>query len=259
MKPLCLSFIAIFSVYCSNAQKFIGIRGGLSIPNLYAVTNNEISRDYKSVLSSNAGFLYEAPIMGSDKWAIMLELDYLGVGGVRKGMQPVVSKEPAIQTLYEQLTAAGVYKGGYLYADYKNESVFGYLSIPVLVKRYFGEGIRLYLEGGMSANILLTAQNTTSGSSRIFYNNNPLQAVTPGGLVPLPAQSFDQTRSIKNDIHTMNFNVIVGAGLMFPVNKNYFFVDGRFDYGILALQKDKVNGVSNAAAGIISVGYAVSL
>lgn len=259
---VCLAFFTIPLIY-SNAQKFIGVRGGLSIPNLYATTNDEISRDYKSVLQKNVGFLYEAPLLeGNDKWAIMVELDYLGVGGIRKGMQPIVTDDPNIQNVYGQLTMTKIYQGGYLYANYENTSVFNYLGIPILLKRYFGEGIRFYFEAGLSTTILLTAtnttKNTTGNSSQLYYNNTPLFVPANGVLHPM-AFNFEQSKDILNDIQPVNFSAIVGAGLTFPVNKNYFFVDGRFDYGLLALQKDKRNGVSHSAAGTISVGYAIAL
>lgn len=261
---VCLAFFTTPLIY-SNAQKFIGVRGGLSIPNLYATTDDEISRDYESVLQKNAGFLYEGPLVKeNNKWAIMVELDYLGVGGIRKGMQPVVTDGPEIQALYGQLTMAKVYRGGYLYADYENTSVFNYLSIPILLKRYFGNegGIRFYLETGLSTNILLTAtnttRNTTGNTSQLYYNNIPLSTVANGVPYSL-AFNFEQSKDIKSDIQPMSFSAIAGAGLIFPVNKNHFFVDGRFDYGLLVLQRDRRNGLSHPAAGIISVGYAIAL
>lgn len=248
-----LSFFLVLiatSLTYVQAQKYIGVRGGLSIPNLYAATDDEISKDYKSLLAGNTGFLYEAPfIEGNDHWYMMVELDFSRISAVRKGSQPIIG-ESALP-LYNGLAAAGVYRGGYLYGDFENKAIFDFISIPVMMKHYWGTDVRFYLAGGLSTNILMTAENFTKGQGPVTYMAYPMPQL---GNIP-----FDGKRDIKKDVHPVNFSAILAAGITFPTGKNYFFVDGRFDFGLLPMQTDKVNGRSHPGAGIVSLGYAIAL
>ncbi len=242
----------ICGVNSSYAQEtFVGVKGGISIPQLSGGGDNELSKDYKSRTSLNVGMFLELGI--TKRFSFQSELNFAGNGGKRNGVQPITSTIPGLPQLPI---------GAYYYADFKNEAVLNYLEVPALVKYRFNPKSKAGFYGniGVFYGRLLSAKTKTSGSSTIYLDKNRTPLLIPPANQPLPPISFDATTNIKNDLNKNNFGVTGGGGVEFRKGKNRFFVDARVSYGLLSIQRDTVrNGSSQTGNLIISVGYAFKL
>jgi Outer membrane protein beta-barrel domain len=243
--------IAALSVlFLSNnnyAQIFLGVQGGLSIPNISGGTN-EISQGYTSRSAPNIGIFMEYQL--SNNFSIQPEINYDGQGGQRNGLQPITNSELPPNP-----------NGPYYYADFKNVSILNYLEIPVLLKYAFGgESIRFQVNLGPYVGFLLNAKEESSGTSLIYIDKNrtPL-------MVPLPPdyqqygevqQSFDATTNVYESLNKINFGAAGGIGLIYPLSATdciNFCV--RFTYGFTNIQKYSEDGKNHTGNVVISVGY----
>jgi Outer membrane protein beta-barrel domain len=248
IKDFLLLVIALFFYTCSVAQNFaIGVRGGISIPNLSAGGSNEnpLNTGYKSRLGPDFGFFGEFKVSGVFSLQPMIE--YSSQGGKKDGLQafPTPAEFGALFPPNEVPT--------YLYANYKSEAKLNYLMIPVLAK--FGwnlkpkSPLRIYVDAGPFVGFVLSAKQVTSGSSMIYAD--------AGGQQALPAgeQSFDTTQNIKSQLNTVNFGVEGNVGLGYRLCSGNIFIEGGFNYGFLNIQKGTANGKNNAGAATVTAGY----
>lgn len=247
---LSLTAIFFFTTRMSDAQIRIGIQGGLSIPNLRG-GNNVVSEGYASRLAPNFGLTADFPVAGN--FSIDPQVNFDGQGGQRTGMQPITSTGlPSQQS------------GGYYYASFKNTSVLNYMEIPVLAKYTFDLGvISLNVSAGPYVGFLLNATQKTSGTSSIYIDSNGDPLVIPngsGGYTPLPPQSFDASTNVTSSVHTVNFGIDGGVGIMLPVSAlSDFLVNVHGLYGLTDIQKYAVDGTSHTGNLIISIGYSYKL
>lgn len=244
--PLLFS-ILLLSCFTVKSQQFaVGVRGGISIPNLKAGSNNQnpLNTGYGSRLGPDAGIFAEVKF--SDLFSLQPMLEYSSQGGKKNGLQAITTPSEI----------AGMYPPGqappYLYANYKSEAKLNYLIAPLLAK--FGWNLnsspwRIYVDAGPFVGLLLSAKQVTSGNSP-FYADPAGQQALPGG-----SQSFNNTQNIKAQLHRANWGVEGNVGLSYDRGPNTFFIEGGGNYGFRNIQLDAVNGKNNTGAATAVIGY----
>jgi Outer membrane protein beta-barrel domain len=229
----------------TDAQNFtLGVRGGISIPNLTAGGSNKtpLNTGYSSRLGPEAAVFAEFKF--SDLFSLVPMIEYSSQGGKKNGLQaftPPAELAPFLPP------------GSYPYADYKSEAKLNYLMIPVLAK--FGWSLgksspwRIWVDAGPFVGFLVSAKQVTSGNSEVFAD--------PGGQQPLPIGklSFDSTQSIKDQLHTTNAGIEGNVGLGYRIGPNCIFIEGGGNYGFLNIQKGTMIGKNNTGAATVTLGY----
>jgi hypothetical protein len=226
----------------NNCPTYIGVKAGLSIPNLMASSNDPLSKGYKSRLGLDAGAFIELPI--NNHFSFQTGLNYSEQGGKRNGYQAIAP----VDTTYFPA-------GSYAYSDVKNTAKFNYLLLPVQVKYKYelSKKINVYATAGFFGGFILSAKNIVKG-------NQPIDVVLPNGTkIPSGENMSDLTQDIKSDIHKFNFGFIGNIGFEYVFSKGKFFIEGGGNYGFIPLQKDAANGKNTIGAGTVSVGYAMKL
>jgi hypothetical protein len=249
-KLIYCSLISVFSIICltAKAQDFaLGVKGGISIPNLSAGGSSvtPLNTGYSSRLGPDFSLYGEFKI--SNLFSIQPAIEYSSQGGKKDGLQAFAT--PA--------QVAAEFPAGeapqYLYANYNSTAKLNYMMIPVLAK--FGWDIkssplRFYAAAGPFLGILLSAHQVTSGQSEFYTDPAGTQAL-PGG-----AQSFDNNQDIKNQLHSINFGVEGNVGLVYKLSKTCgIFVEGGFNYGFLNIQSVAADGKNNTGAATAEIGY----
>lgn len=234
-----LLIVTILISTLSDAQNFtLGVRSGLSIPNLTAggSEKNPLNTGYKSRLGPDEAITGEYHI--SSLFSIEAMLEYSSQGGKKTGIQAFPNPQGS-QPLY-------------LYANFKSEAKMNYLLVPVLAK--FGwnlsshSPVRIYFDAGPFAGFLLSAHQVTSGSSAIFLD--------PKGTQPVgPISPFNADNDIKDQLNTFNFGVSGNVGFAYNFSKSNIFIEGGGNYGFLNIQKGTANGKNHTGAGTVALGY----
>jgi len=224
----------------------LGLRGGISIPNLTAGGNNAnpLNTGYSSRLGADAGIYAEYKF--SNLFSLQPMVEYSTQGGKKDGMQALTTPGQIVE-MYPSGSAPA-----YLYARYNSEAKMNYLVVPVLAK--FGWNIpkspfRIYVDAGPFIAILLDAHQVTSGESPLYLDASGQQALPTG------SQSFNNTQDIKNQLHAANFGAEGNLGLSFRFGKSSIFIEGGGNYGFLNIQKSSANGQNNTGAGTADAGY----
>ena len=248
-----LATLCCFPLFAQDEKdNYIGIKGGVSIPQLSDNNENELAKDFKSRVAPNFGVFFELGV--TEKFSIQPEINYAGQGGKRVGIQPVTQPIPGLPPLPD---------GNFYYGDFKNTAELNFLEIPVLAKYKFGkkDKPRFYVNGGAYYGRLLSAKTKTSGSSTLYLDaDGQIPVLLPPAGTPLPPIPFDAETDIKNDLNENVFGLTGGGGVEFPVGKNYLLVDARISRGLNTIQKDPIrNGDSKTGNLIISFGYAFNL
>ncbi len=88
-----LSLLAL-STLLQTAHSFaqtpwLGVHGGLSIPDLSGGNGNQLSTGYTSRLAANFGLQSEWHVY--HRFSLQVELNYAGQGGQRNGIQPITN------------------------------------------------------------------------------------------------------------------------------------------------------------------------
>jgi Outer membrane protein beta-barrel domain len=244
----------IFVLTFSNAHAqgvSIGIRGGVSIPNLSASgsENNPLNTGYKSRVGPDIALFAEFHL--SSLFSIEPMLEYSSQGGKKDGYQAFPTPA-AISQFFAPGTAPT-----YLYATFNSEAKLDYLMLPVLAKFGWDFGkqrcFRFYVDAGPFGAILLSAKQVTSGSSMIYADKEMMQPL------PIGTHDFDSTTNIKSDTHDGNFGISANIGLAYHIHRCSFFIEGGGNYGFINIQKGTANGKNNTGAGTICIGYSYFL
>lgn len=236
----------------SQAQVYIGARGGLSIPNLSAggSQQNPLNTGYSSRTGPDFGIFADFRI--SKLFSIEPMLEYSSQGGKKDGYQALT-----VPAGLAQLFPPGQVPP-YLYATYNSEAKLNYLLVPILGK--FGWNFhphspwRFYVDAGPFAGFLLSAKQVTSGSSAVYLDPQKQEPIQQAGTV-----SFDNTQDIKSQLHTFNMGVSGNVGINYHFDRNNIFLEAGGNYGFLNIQKGTANGKNNTGAATISLGYAYKL
>jgi hypothetical protein len=211
---------AVFFGIPSLAQSVtLGVRGGISIPNLTAggSEKNPLNSGYSSRFGPDFGVFADFPL--SSRFSIEPMIEYSSQGGKKNGFQAL-----SVPANMLPLFPPGQVPL-YLYADYKSEAKLNYLMVPILAKvgwqlgrnQY---GFQLYIDAGPFAGFLLSASQVTSGSSIIYADAQKQQPLTTD------AQSFDSTTNIKDQLNSFNFGVSGNVGLSYHFSRSSIFIEG---------------------------------
>ena len=238
-----VSCFIISSAYAQHDTYYLGLKGGISIPNLSAGSGNQnpLSDGFSSRLGADFGVLAEFPI--TKTFSIQPEIDYSGQGGKHDGLQAVPNQDPNIPVPY-------------LYANYKNVARVNYLQIPILAKFNFrlSDKWKFYVDAGPYAGFLLGAKEITSGSSYLYLTDSSgAQPVSP------QPESFDSTQSIKSQINTFNFGIVGLIGFSYKVGGGRLFIEGGGSYGFINIQKYASDGTNYSGAAVAHIGYEYAL
>jgi len=242
--------ILLCSWWHAAAQSSLGIRGGLSIPNLTSGSGNRtpLNTGYKSRLGPDISLFTEFSV--SNHFSLEPALEYASQGGKKNGLQAF--------TTPDQLAA--MFPPGqappFLYANYKSEAKLNYLMLPILAKfswKLRESAFRIYVDAGPFAALLVSAHQVTSGQSPFYAD--------PAGQQPLPggAQSFDNTENIKKDLHHFNVGIEGNIGLGYRFERAELFIQGGGNYGFLNIQKNAIDGKNNTGAAVVTIGYSYAL
>ena len=235
----------------ANAQDVaIGVRGGVSIPNLTGGSslNNPLNTGYSSRLGPDAGVF--ADFQFSSLFSLQPMVEYSSQGGKKDGFQAFPTPAEAAGYYEEQHQTPPAY----LYANYDSQAKLNYLMIPVLAKFGFtfpGSPWRIYIDAGPFVSFLLNAHQVTTGSSEFYAD--------PAGKEPLTAfgtQSFDNTQNIKDQLHSTDVGVEGNLGIAYKIKRSSIFIEGGGNYGFLNIQKGTANGKNETGAGTADIGYA---
>ena len=244
-------FGLLFFCFNANAQDVaIGVRGGISIPNLSAggSEENPLNSGYSSRQGPDLGLFAEFKV--STLLSIEPMVQYSSQGGKKDGFQAL----PTPSALAAELQAYNQPVPTYMYATYNSQAKLNYLMIPVLAK--FGWDLgkkspwRLYVDAGPFAGFLLNAHQVITGSSILYADQGKTHPETPG---PVP---LDTVANIKSQLHTFNFGIEGNVGIAYKVGPGSIFVEGGGNYGFLNIQKGTANGKNNTGAGTADLGYA---
>ncbi|MEO7211059.1 MAG: porin family protein [Chitinophagaceae bacterium] len=217
----------------------LGVKAGLSIPNLKSKGDNPLDKGWESRSGLYGGLV--ADVHFSENFAITTELNYSSQGGKRTGAQAIPNPNPPPQ---------------YLYADFKNIAIINYAEVPVMATYKFSSASKTHLivQGGVYGGFLLRAKNVSSGESLIYLDE---QLTIP---VPLsPTQNFDHTTDIKEDIKSFNYGIQGAAGFTFDLASGSIRILAGGNYGLTSIQKDTANGNDHTGAVTVTVGYLFNL
>ncbi len=250
-KPISYLIILTLTVlaFTVNAQDVsLGVRGGLSIPNLSSGnSDNPLNSGYSSRVGGDAGIFLDFKI--SNLFSLQPMLEYSQQGGKKNGFQAFPTP-PQVVAQYP----AG-YAPTYLWATFNNMSKINYLMLPILAKfgwNFKSAPVRFYVDAGPFLALLASAHQITSGSSVVYADEKQTQPA--GG-----PQSFDNTTDIKSDLHSANVGVEGNIGFAYKMKKSAIFIEGGFNYGFINIQKGTANGKNNTGAGTVAIGYSFQL
>jgi len=226
----------------------LGIKGGLSIPNLTTgSTANPVNSGFGSRLG--ADFAVHAEFHLSRHFSLQPQLQYSQQGGRKNGSQ-AFAVPPGMAAMFPPGEVPP-----YLYADYKSVAKINYLMLSALAKYRIplGGSFTGYVAAGPFVSLVLSAKNITSGSSIIYLD---AQQTTP--LVSTP-QSFDNTENIKSDLRPVNAGINGHVGISYRLGMGAVFIEGGGNYGLITIQQNDANGKNNTGAATVSLGYQFTL
>ncbi len=242
--------VAVVGTPTMLAQKrtAIGIKGGLSIPNLTTgSTANPVNSGYSSRLGADAAI--HAEIHLSKHFSFQPQLQYSQQGGRKDGNQ-AFAVPPDMAAMFPPGEVPP-----YLYAGYKSVAKINYLMLSTLAKYRIplGKSLTGYVAAGPFISVVLSAKNITSGSSIIY-----LDAQQTAPLVSSP-QSFDNTENIKPDLRPVNAGVNGHLGISYQLRVGAVFIEGGGNYGLITIQRNEANGKNKTGAATVSLGYQFTL
>lgn len=241
--------LSFFSVKTGQAQSWqFGIKGGLSLPNLTAAGGvSDVSQGYATI--SGPDFALFADYKFSEKFSLETDLEWSTQGGQKSGLQTI----PAIPDL-AQFFPPGTQ---FLYADFTSTVRLQYLMLPVMLKYTMDLGSsgrwRLYVDGGVFGALLMTANASASGTSKVYLDQ---EQTKPLGSALV---DFDSTGNIKNQLHQGNFGIEGNLGLQYQFNSMAVFAEAGGNYGFVDLQKNSQSGINRTGALLFRIGWLFAL
>ncbi len=237
-----LGLVIVNFSFAQNKNSFpdyIGIKAGLSIPNLLSSSNDPLSKGFKSRLGLDAGAFIELPF--NKHFSFQTGLSYSEQGGKRNGYQAIrPNTTPA---------------GSYDYSDVKNTNKFNYLLLPIQLKYKVAvcSKTNFYAAAGFFGGYLLSAKNVLEGDQSIDI------VLSNGVSMPTGQFMSNNTQNIYSNIHKFNVGFIAAVGFEYITSMGKWFVEGGGNYGFIPIQIDATNGKNNIGAGTVSLGYAMKL
>jgi Outer membrane protein beta-barrel domain len=227
----------------------LGIKGGLSLPNLSSSGGSEVSKGYKTISGPDFGLVMDYTF--AKKVSIEIGLEWSTQGGQKSGLQTI----PASPELAQYFPPGSNVQ--FLYANFTSTVRLQYLMLPVLLKYTMDlddeDHWKLYWDGGLFGGLLMTAKASASGSSKVYYDKEETQPVA--SIVV----KFDSSGNIKNQLHKGNFGIEGNVGILYHMNSISYFIEGGGNYGFLDLQKNNQNGINHTGALIFRIGLFIGL
>lgn len=254
MKKVVSACFVIFFLVCAKQNiyaqgtLFAGIKGGISIPNLKASGNNPVSSGWSSRLGGYFGIIAQYEV--NERFSVQAEINYSAQGGKKDGIQAIPSAP------YAPYFPPGFPVPEYLYSRFKSEARLNYLEIPVMAKLGFplGESFSFFINAGPYFGFIMSAENVTTGTENIYLDNQLTQPLLPSSI------SFNNTQDIKSDLKSFNMGIQAGAGIYFILpSEDRIMLTGGGNYGLIPIQKDKLNGENKTGAATITIAYMMKL
>lgn len=247
------SLLLFFLCYLSevgHAQNIqLGVKGGLSLPDLTSSDGSDVSKGYKTI--SGPDFALVADYNFSDRLSIETSLEWSTQGGQKSGLQTIPAS-PELAHYFPPGSSAL-----YLYANFTSTVRLQYLMLPFLFRYNLPLGNtgkwKLYIDGGIFGGLLFSAKASAEGSSKVYFDKNETQEV---GNVTV---QFDSTGDIKNQLHKGNFGVEGNLGLLYELKNSSLFAEAGGNYGFINLQKNNLNGINHTGALVFRIGIFISL
>jgi hypothetical protein len=276
----------VLSLCCYSQAINIGVRGGLTVPNVVAKGDDPLSQGYSSRFAGGGGLLAELEL--NRTFSLRLGVEYSGQGGKRDGVQAMSSSQ-LITDITSQMGAAvtGEVAGmldqvaalfpATFYADVKNTAKFDYLMIPLSVQagKNLNDGPwRIYANAGPFVSFLLRGEQVSKGQSKLYidatksqtlWDNIPpaMQYVISAGLPPVAAVLENGTEFgssvITKELNPVNAGMQGNVGILYQYNRHKFFIEAGGNYGLIRIQKDKSNGSNHIGAATVMLGYTIGL
>jgi hypothetical protein len=226
----------------------VGVKGGLSVPNLTAGgSGTPLSSGYSSRKGADFGIFAQNDF--TKTFGVSVGLEYCAEGGKKEGFQAM-----SVPAEYKAYLPADT---KYLYADYKSEVKLDYLLFPVLARAGWNpvseSSFRIYAALGPFFGLLVKAEQITSGSGMIYMDK---ERTTPITAQPV---SFNKTTDIKSELRRYNIGVIGLAGVSYVIGQFSVFIEGGGNFGFIHIQKDASNGTNYIGAAVISTGVAYKI
>ncbi|MDR3339131.1 MAG: PorT family protein [Candidatus Symbiothrix sp.] len=285
-KMLVLASCLLLLSLCAYSQAVnIGLRGGLSIPNVVAGGDNPLSQGYSSRLAGAGGIFAELDL--NKTFSLRLGAEYSGQGGKRNGIQAMstnqlissitagmdIANSPAASAILEQMPGM---LPGIFYADVQNTAKFDYLMVPLTLQagKDVGKSWRLYAGAGPFISFLLSAKQISEGHTKLYTGSDKSKTLLEyipeefqqliAGQAPELAYIFGQgtefgTEDITNDLKKVNAGVQGNVGLAYQIHRHKIFLEVGGNYGFITVQKDKSNGSNSIGSGSVMLGYAIRL
>src|SRR3954468_1663947 len=123
-----MGYLFIFQPASAQSNLYLGVKGGISIPDLKGSDNNPVSKGWSTRLGPYAGIVGELKL--SDKISIQGELNYSSQGGKKNGEKAISSAQLA-KSFGLPLPPNSP---SYVYINCKSEAKLNYIELPVLLK-----------------------------------------------------------------------------------------------------------------------------
>lgn len=251
MKALTLAVFLLFSgAVHAQAPFYLGLKGGISIPNLTAGGGSPVSSGYSSILGPYFGIFADYGLSKEGRFSLQVELNYSAQGGKKNGTQAIPTAP------FASYFPPGYPIPEYFYASFSSKAHLNYLELPVLVKYALplGKGWKFVIDAGPYVGYLMHAKDITKGSDSIYFDEARTQAL------PVPPQDFSGNEDITNQIHRFNLGIQGGIGFECSLAEmGYVYLHVGGNYGFLNIQKYAEDGKNNTGAATFAVGYAMRL
>src|SRR5579864_4228698 len=186
---------SLFACFDANAQYIkLGMKGGLSLPNLSSSGGSDVSKGYKTISGPDFRLVVDYTI--AQKISIETGLEFSTQGGQKSGLQTI----PASPQLAQYFPTGSNVQ--FLYSNFTSTVRLQYLMLPVLIKYTMdlddAGHWKLYWDVGVFGGLLLTANASAAGTSKVYYDKAETEQV--GSI----AVQFDSTGNIKKQLHKAN-------------------------------------------------------
>ena len=214
------------------------------MPNLSSSGGSDVSKGYKTISGPDFGLIIDYTI--SQMVSIETGLEFSTQGGQKSGLQTI----PASPELARYFPSGSSVQ--FLYANFTSTVRLQYLMLPVLIKYSMvlddAGHWKLYWDGGVFGGLLLTANASAAGGSKVYYDK--AETIQVGSV----AVQFDSTGNIKNQLHKANFGIQGNIGGLYHLKSVSYFIEAGGNYGFINLQKDSRNGINYTGALIFRIG-----
>lgn len=254
--------LVVFAFQAAHSQSpvYLGVKGGISIPNLTSGSSgaNDWNEGYSSRIGPNFGVLAEFQF--SHLFSIQPEINYIGEGGKRNGIQPFTVPEEYVAA-YQQYFHTDK---DYVYADFNNVSRINYIQIPVMAKLNFplshNKRLKLFVQAGSYIGFLVSAkQIIKTDDLKAYLDKQGQQQIPPALVSGFFGTTLDTTVDAKDELHKVNVGIQGSVGFSYGIGNGKIFIEGGGNYGFLDIQKGDEHGKNHIGAATLAVGYAMKL